>query len=101
MIPGISEADCQRLVQELNRHPAIKKVILFGSRAMGNFRPGSDIDLALVFDNPFPFNSWLDLQLRMDELELAQKIDLVDLGHIHNQDLIDHILRAGKVISGT
>ena len=49
----------------------------------------------------FIFNSWLDLQLRMDELELAEKIDLVDFGHIHNQELIDHILRAGKVISGT
>lgn len=44
---GLSESDLGYLVRFFKSYPQIAEVILFGSRAMGNFTPGSDIDLAL------------------------------------------------------
>ena len=38
--------------EEINRvlaaHPGVEQALLYGSRAKGNYRPGSDIDLCLV-----------------------------------------------------
>ncbi|NLJ78852.1 MAG: nucleotidyltransferase domain-containing protein, partial [Tissierellia bacterium] len=68
-----------------------------GSRAKGNYRNGSDIDLALLGKD-------LDLQyinrihLDIDELYLPYKLDLVIYSRIENNDLIDHIDRVGIVI---
>ena len=45
---GLSERVMTLIVQQLKRFPQIEKAIIFGSRAMGNFKPGSDIDLALM-----------------------------------------------------
>jgi predicted nucleotidyltransferase len=95
MIPGIPEQDTQRLIQEFSLFPEIEMVVLFDSRAIGNFRPGSDVDLAVFFKTPPAFQDWLDLQVRLDEAGLAQKIDLIDFGSIRNQDLKDHIHRVG------
>jgi len=47
-IPGIPEQTQQRLLQCLTTQPQLRAVWLFGSRAMGRQRPGSDIDLTLV-----------------------------------------------------
>ena len=43
---GILEADIQEIISILKANPKTEKVVLFGSRAKGNFEPGSDIDLA-------------------------------------------------------
>ena len=98
MIPGIGKIEFGRLKEEFSQHPEIESVILFGSRALNNFRPGSDIDLAVVFRQPVSFNYWLGLLSKMDELNLAQKIDLVDFRKIKNKDLKNHILRAGITV---
>ena len=37
----------ERIRAVLVRHPSVTRAVLFGSRAKGNFREGSDIDLAL------------------------------------------------------
>ena len=44
---GLRDALWQRITAALLRHPGVEAVILFGSRAKGTHRPGSDIDLAL------------------------------------------------------
>jgi len=98
MIPGIGKIEFGRLKEEFSQHPEIESVILFGSRALNNFRHGSDIDLAVVFRQPVSFNYWLGLLSKMDELNLAQKIDLVDFRKIINPDLKNHILRAGITV---
>jgi predicted nucleotidyltransferase len=95
---GIQHADLEKLLDSLRQHPEIVKVVLFGSRAKGSYKPGSDIDLAISFDSPISFNNWLNLQIEMDELDLPQKIDLLDAGKIENPDLLAHIQRVGKVL---
>ena len=47
MILGIPQADSQRLLLLISSHPHVQKVVLYGSRALGRQRAGSDIDLCL------------------------------------------------------
>ena len=71
-----------------------EKAVLYGSRAMGNFRPGSDIDLTLFGA------SLTSLELgiigeELDDLLLPYEIDLSIFQRIENSDLRDHIERVG------
>jgi len=96
---GLPESDYQNLIKVFLRHPKIEKVLLFGSRAKGTFRPGSDIDL-VFYANALDFKEFLHVQIELDELELPQKIDLINGNQIRNPDLIAHIKRVGKVVVG-
>lgn len=84
------------LHQVFRRHPAIERVILYGSRAMGTHRPGSDIDLTIVGE--IEPNELLQLEVELDDLLLPQKIDLSLLRQIDNPDLLAHIDRVGRTL---
>ncbi|PCJ83771.1 MAG: hypothetical protein COA57_10575 [Flavobacteriales bacterium] len=75
-------------------NPKIKKVILFGSRAKGNYRPSSDIDLALK-GNELNHDDLFQLQEMAEELYLPWKMDMVIYSRITEQALINHIERVG------
>lgn len=75
----------------------INRVILFGSRAKGNYKLGSDIDLALIGEN-LNQKSVFRLQDKIEELNLIYKIDLVLVNKIDNKELLEHINRVGIVI---
>jgi predicted nucleotidyltransferase len=47
---GLKKTTIERLHNVFNHYPEIDKVLLYGSRAIGNYRPGSDIDLTLLGD---------------------------------------------------
>ena len=77
--------------------PSIKRAIVYGSRAKGNFRHGSDIDITL--DAPdMDGDGLLRLCTAVDELMLPWHVDLSLLTHIDNPDLLDHIARVGKTL---
>lgn len=79
-------------------YPEILSVKVFGSRAKGNWRPGSDLDLCL--DAPgLTMARRLDLESRLDDLLLPWKIDLVVMDDIDNPALLDHIARVGIPLS--
>lgn len=46
----IAERATAAFVEELKANPTVQSVILFGSQARGNARPGSDVDLIIVCD---------------------------------------------------
>ncbi len=48
MDTGLSQRDKLTIKDILSKYPEIKAVRLFGSRAKGNFKPGSDIDLVIM-----------------------------------------------------
>ena len=75
----------------------INRVILFGSRAKGNYKLGSDIDLALIGEN-LNQKSVFRLQDKIEELNLIYKIDLVLVNQIDNKELLEQINRVGIVI---
>lgn len=76
------------------KYPNIEKTILFGSRAKGNYRNGSDIDLTLVGSN-LTLSQQFAIETEIDDLLLPYKMDLSIFHKIENQDLIDHINRVG------
>jgi predicted nucleotidyltransferase len=76
--------------------PAIREVIIYGSRAQGNYKNGSDIDLTII-DNNLSMSGIICLENAIDDLMLPYKFDLSLKRNIANPDLIDHINRAGKI----
>lgn len=75
-------------------HPEVEQVILYGSRAKGNFKPGSEIDLCLV-GPALTLPSLLRIDTDLDDLLLPYKIDLSIRDHIDNPELLAHIQRTG------
>ncbi|WP_423186139.1 nucleotidyltransferase domain-containing protein [Alishewanella sp. d11] len=45
---GLSNSDLAKMNNVFARHPQIEQVVLYGSRAKGNYRTGSDIDLTIL-----------------------------------------------------
>jgi predicted nucleotidyltransferase len=43
---GLLDRDMEAIAAVLSQEPRVEKAIIFGSRAKGNFRNGSDVDLA-------------------------------------------------------
>lgn len=78
-------------------HPGIEKAILYGSRAKGNFKPGSDIDIVLCAPE-LSLNELFRIENELDDLLLPWKIDLSLYHQISNPDLADHIKRIGKIL---
>jgi predicted nucleotidyltransferase len=77
--------------------PEIRKVILFGSRAMGNHKQGSDVDLAVQHTSNKDIISSLSSRLNQ-ELPIPFKMDVIDYDTIANKNLLDHIKEHGVVI---
>ena len=79
----------------LDRHPEIDRAIVYGSRAKGDYRTGSDIDLTL--DAPqLTFSELLRIDSELDDLMLPYSFDLSLLKQIENPGLLGHIARVGK-----
>lgn len=97
MIYGLKESDIERIKMVFTDFPAIEKAILYGSRAKGNYRDGSDIDLTLVGVN-IDFNSLLKIENKLDDLLLPYNIDLSIFSKLENLDLINHIESVGEII---
>jgi predicted nucleotidyltransferase len=93
---GLNENTIQKIRNVFTMFPEVEETILFGSRANGKFKPGSDIDLTLkgADVNLSVVNK---ISLELDELLLPYTIDLSIYQQIGNIDLIDHIERVGVV----
>ena len=91
---GLKEEQIIAIKKCLSQYPEIDKVILYGSRAKGNYRKGSDIDLVII-DQEQEFDQLLRLDSQLDDLLLPYKIDLSLKRQITNSDLLEHIERVG------
>lgn len=91
---GLRPADIEALQKQFDKFPAIEKVILYGSRAKGNYKPGSDIDLTLLGEQ-VSFQELALLADRIDDLLLPYQVDLSLHREITNLALLDHINRVG------
>lgn len=91
---GLKQQTIQAIQGVFVKHPAVQKAILYGSRAKGNYRNGSDVDLTLVGE-ALTLTELLAIENELDDLLLPYKIDLSIYHKINNLDLIDHIERVG------
>ncbi|MBI1838205.1 MAG: nucleotidyltransferase domain-containing protein [Flavobacteriia bacterium] len=92
---GLSEDVINRINTIFSNYPQIEKVILYGSRAKGNYRNSSDIDLT-IFSKSITIEDLYKIEIELDDLLLPYTIDLSIFSKISNPDLIDHIQRVGK-----
>lgn len=96
LIPGISEDSISLVLSILKAHKAVKEAILFGSRAKGTYKPGSDIDIAIKGEN-IDKDVLSSLNAAFEESPLIYFVDVISYSHITNLDLKNHIDRVGKV----
>ena len=92
---GISEKSFELLQEAFTNYPEIEEVIIFGSRAKGNYKKGSDIDLAI---KGAQCSESLALTLRAyvnEELPVPYMVDFLDYNSLDHQDLKEHIDRVG------
>jgi type I restriction enzyme R subunit len=73
----------------------IRSAILYGSRAKGNYKPGSDIDLTLMTEGELPNNFLNRVLTAIDSLDLIYSFDISLHHQIDNESLLEHIERVG------
>jgi predicted nucleotidyltransferase len=92
---GLQEGDLQNIIDILQQQPEVEEALIFGSRAKGNYRTGSDVDLAVKGD---------EINLRIlthlsyllnEETVMPYQFDVLDYHSIRNAELVKHIDRAG------
>jgi predicted nucleotidyltransferase len=93
---GLSDTVIKELQDVFRRYTNIEKVLIFGSRSKGNFREGSDIDLAVI-GKGVDYNQLLSILCEIDDLELLYSVDLIDYNKKKGTPIGDHIDRVGKV----
>ena len=94
---GLKATDLESIINALANYPEIEKAIIYGSRAKGNYRTASDIDLTLL-GKKLDSKIMSKLEWQLDDLLLPYTFDISIMHQISNPDLIDHIERVGKVI---
>jgi uncharacterized protein len=93
---GLKESTIEKIISVFVKYAKIKKVLLYGSRAKGNYRNGSDIDLTLIGDE-LSYSQLGNLESDIDYLFLPYSFDISIFKDIDNPDLVDHINRIGVV----
>lgn len=94
---GLLDKDIEYIREALTKIESIEKAIVFGSRAMGNYKKGSDIDIALFGDveNKELYKVEDDLN---EVYPLPYFFDILIYNKILNENLKNHIDEEGKVI---
>ncbi|WP_235356995.1 HI0074 family nucleotidyltransferase substrate-binding subunit [Bacillus alveayuensis] len=97
---GLSEADFYKIINVLKNYaPIVREVILFGSRARGDYKKTSDIDLAVKFRKRHEQLCCICDDL--SETSIIYTIDVIDYDKINNKKLKSYIDEEGKVIFST
>lgn len=95
---GLKEKVIEDIINILKKYPEVERAVIFGSRARGNYRKGSDIDITLFGDkltNSINTKIFYDI----DDLYLIYKIDLINFNTLSKEDkLRENILNEGVEI---
>ena len=94
---GLPPATLDKLNSVFAQHSAIASVLIYGSRAKGNYRPGSDIDLTIK-GGEISFPEFMQIENQIDDLMLPYTVDLSQYQKLDNAELIAHIDRVGVEI---
>ena len=94
---GLNESTIAQIHEVLARHRQVEKAILYGSRARGNYRTGSDIDLTLLGGHDLDLKVLYRIMDDIDDLLLPYTFDISLLHTITDQDVLDHIQQIGKL----
>lgn len=93
---GIADKAIQSMLDIFSRHPAVRRVDLFGSRARGDHRPNSDIDL--VVWGELDRREMNALAAELEELPIPWNVDIERFEDIAHAPLREEIERTGKTL---
>ena len=91
---GLSDSTIQKIRAVLKDYPQVDQAILYGSRAKGNYKNGSDIDLTFRGER-LTLNVLFKILEDIDDLLLPYTLDLSIFHDIDDPDVIEHINRVG------
>jgi nucleotidyltransferase substrate binding protein (TIGR01987 family) len=94
---GIEESIFEQIVGVLRDNPLVEEAIIYGSRAKGVQKTGSDIDLVLKGQS-LSLEDLNRITLELDNLLLPYTFDLSIHHHIDDQNLLDHVQRVGRTL---
>lgn len=94
---GLEERDIKYITESIKTFSEIKEVVLFGSRAKGKFKKGSDVDMAIKGENITHSTVTHLSHLLNEEKPLPYYFDIVHYEKIKEPELLEHIDRAGIV----
>lgn len=95
---GFKEFDLKYIKEKISGFDEIERAVIFGSRAKGNYKPGSDVDIAIMGEN-ISFDTVSRLHsLLEDQGPLPYLFDIIDYTHLNHDELKSHIDRVGKII---
>lgn len=92
---GIYPKSYNEIIRIIERYPSIEKVVIYGSRAKGTQREGSDIDFTL-FGN-IPDKDLSGLRLDLDDSYIPYLFDISIYDKLQSESLKEHIDRVGKI----
>jgi len=95
---GLSDRTLNTLNSIFRKYPGIKQVVLYGSRAKGKYRNGSDIDMTLKTDDTFTRTDLLRITGDFDDSDMPYFVDVSIYDRISNPNLKSHVDRLGKVL---
>jgi len=92
---GLRENDLKIIINTLVAFPEVEKAVFFGSRAKGNYRTGSDVDICISGYKVSQQTCTRIRYLLNEELLLPYFFDVLHYEKISNQNLKDHIDKVG------
>lgn len=94
---GLPTGDLNAIINVVASVDNVQRAVVYGSRAKGNYRPNSDIDI-MLFGDSLTFSDITTVADRLDDLLLPWQIDITARNRVFNSDFIEQVDRYGKVI---
>jgi predicted nucleotidyltransferase len=95
---GLNGRTLATLDSIFRKYAGIRQAVIYGSRAKGGYRDGSDIDITLKTDGSFTFTELLRISGDFDDSDMPYFVDVSVYHELNNPDLIEHIDRVGKTL---
>lgn len=93
---GLTTVTLEAINSVFIKHPEVEQAIIYGSRAKGNYRTGSDIDLTLKGAR-LNVTVLSKIKQEIDELNTPYLFDISIFETLSAPDLVDHISRVGRL----
>jgi predicted nucleotidyltransferase len=91
---GLPPATIHKIRAVLSRYPQVEQAILYGSRAKGTYKRGSDIDLTLR-GTSLTLSLLYQILDELDNLFLPYTLDISIFNSIQDAEVLEHIQRVG------
>ena len=95
---GLSDQTLQKIRDVFVRYPQVEEAVLYGSRARGDYKNGSDIDLTLRGSTELTHTILSRIANDLDDQLLPYTIDLSIFKNIRNPEMIEQIKRVGVAL---